>query len=127
VIGDAQEGVKAGWGLVGKEGDLEGGALNELVGAFGPWDLLAIFEGEEFGELEFVLELPVDEVMVGGAVAETLENADGNAEIEAAFCTRFGDALENLLVGLGVDPVGDLFALSIGEMSERGLRPDFSV
>ena len=56
VIGNAEEGGELFGGLVGEGGDFEGGALDELLGAFGPGDFLAVLNGEEFGEVLFVVQ-----------------------------------------------------------------------
>ena len=73
---------------------------------------LGVEDGQEIVNGDVFVGMFVEHFDESGAFAESLEDADGNVGVKATFGARFGQALEYVLVGIGFEPLNDLFPLA---------------
>ena len=114
---DAVEGVEVGGLSVASGRELEGGLLEDAKGGVGEVGLTGGGKFEDLGG-SFRGVGSLSEVMFeGGFAVETLEGGFG--DFGAVF---FSDEVGDFVVGVVVEPDGDLDELVAGELGEAGIR-----
>ena len=115
--GDAVEGVEVGGLSVASGRELEGGLFEDAKGCVGEVGLTGGGEFEDLGGSFLSVGSLGEVIFEGGFAVETLEGGFG--DFGAVF---FSDEVGDFVVGVVVEPDGDLDELVAGELGEAGIR-----
>jgi hypothetical protein len=121
-VGEALEGEELGGGAFAFKGEVSHGQEDGVMGFFGEIGFFARIDGIEVGEGEFLggFDAGVDFVQAIEFGVEELEWFAGDFEGES-FRARLGDQVEDLVIGAGAEPLGDLADFGFGEGGEGAL------
>ena len=121
-IGQALEREELCGGVLAGSGLCVGVFQNGLMDVLGEIGLFGSVDGVEFAEGEPLAggDPGIDPLDASGFGPKALERASGNLDSKS-FGTRFGDALDGVVVLAAFDPFGDLVDFLFGETGEGTL------